>query len=154
MPRFSFPFSLAADDILYGLTTQSCAVVVLYPFQPVPWSYVQRCGRYESMLADFRFPFRAFLSTVTFLSSNLKCLRFPFFWRNSYYTGLFLFLSLSFSLSLSPPLSLSPSSFFSFLFFRLLSPSSPFLLYNLTYVRYNWNSVFWIHKVFTYLDYR
>ena len=120
MPRFSFPFSLAADDILYGLTTQSCAVVVLYPFQPVPWSYVQRCGRYESMLADFRFPFRAFLSTVTFLSSNLKCLRFPFFWRNSYYTGLFLYLSLPLFLSRRLPFFL----FFFSAFSPLLLPSS------------------------------
>lgn len=112
MPRFSFPFSLAANDILYGLTTQSCAVVVLYPFQPGPWSYVQRCGRC-SWCSGFPISISCASPSLMFLSCNLKCLRFPFF-------DVMLIRRMSLPLSLPP-----------FLFFSSFFPTSPFLFYKL-----------------------
>ena len=52
MPRFSFPFSLTANDILYGLTTHNRAVVVLYPFQPGWWFAITLGNGVD--VADFR----------------------------------------------------------------------------------------------------
>ena len=51
MPRFSFPFSLTANDILYGLTTHKRALVVLYPFQP-GWFAITLSNGVD--VADFR----------------------------------------------------------------------------------------------------